>query len=299
VQVTDWEGNRHKPLGQEASMNTSTTSHVIRLSARDLELLFAGLDWIVGNCNLYRTKGQVFHGRPDLRWNQNLNKGIYDQRLLERMLALHATIRSLKVGGRLRMATPVEFAVCSLAVRVAVTRHRHGHRLLDIAGVDSASGRLLRRLETVRKRAKRAEVRRLGAGGYQEAAHAWREFSTWLRVHLLDCSCKCKRRSSPLRGRRVLVTQFSEWARDELIDRKHKVPDNRELRRLVRLGLRYVRRGRSRFILRDLLNDKITTAAHFANFVILHDEKTERKKIRYEQRKQNAKTYSSPWSEAD
>jgi hypothetical protein len=259
-------------------MNAPSSPHVIRLSDRDGELIFAGLDWIVDNCNLYRTKGQVFHGRADFRWNQNLNKGIYDQRLLERVLALHATITSLKAGGRLRVATSMELAACALAVRVATTRHRHGHRLLNISRVDTSSARLLRRIETVRKCAKRAEIRQLGTGGYQEAARAWREFSTWLRVHMLDCKCKQKRRASPCRGRRLLVSQFAKLARAELIDRGHKVPAERELRKLISLCLRYVRRGRSRFSFRDLLNDKITAASHFCNFIVLHSEKAERKK---------------------
>jgi hypothetical protein len=177
------------------------------------------------------------------------------------------------------VATSMEFAACALAVRVAVTRHHHGHHKLDnIARIDTSSARLLRRLETVRKRGERAEIRRLGAVGYQQSANAWRDFATWLRVHLLDCACMRKRRTPSQRYRRVLVTQFTEWARAELIDRKHKVPAERELRRLVCLGLRYVRRNRTRFSVRDLLHDRITAAAHFANFVILHDEKAERKK---------------------
>jgi hypothetical protein len=172
----------------------------------------------------------------------------------------------------------MEFAACALAVRVAVKRHRHGHQLLDIAGVDGASARLLRRLETARKCAKRAEIRQLGADGYQEAAHAWREFSTWMRVHFLDCTCKQKPRILPSRHRKVLITRFTQLARAELIERKHHVPDERELRKLIRLCLRYVRRGRSRFSFKNLLNDKITAAAHFCNFVVLHGEKEEKKK---------------------
>jgi hypothetical protein len=284
-------------------MNTPSSFQILRLSHSDCELIFAGLDWIGHNGNLYRTEGQVFHGRPDLTWNQDLNRGIYDPRLLERMLALHATLKSVKAGGSLRVESAMEIAACALSVRVAVTRHRHGHQKLDIASVKTCSASLLRRLESARKRAKRSEVRQLGADAYKKAAHAWREFSTWMRVHLLECRCKHKRRITPYRGSRILVTMFTEWARAELIARKHKVPAEPELRRLVRRALRYVRRGRSRLRVLDLNNDRITAASHFANHVILHDEKVERKKRLYEQnyqrQKQNAKTYSSPWSTAD
>ena len=259
-------------------MSAPSTVQVLRLSARDSELIFVGLRWIVANYDLYRVKGQAPNARPDRLWKKNLNKGIFDQRLADRVLALYTKVLSLIAGGRLRVTTSTDIAACAFAVRVAVRRHHHEHHLLDIANIDASSARLLRRLETVRKRAKRAEIRQLGEGGYQEAAHAWREFSTWLRVHLLDCRCKRKRRIPPLRHRRVLVNEFAQLAWNELTDRRHNIPEDRELRRLVRLCLRYVRRGRSRFSFWDLTHDKITAAAHFANFVILHGEKAERKK---------------------
>jgi hypothetical protein len=101
----------------------------------------------------------------------------------------------------------------------------------------------------------------------------------------------------------VLITQFTQWARAELIDRKHKLPDDRELRRLIRLALSYVRRFRTRHTVLRLSGNKRIASEHFANFVILHDEKAERKRRlyerNYERQKQNAKTYSSPWSDAD
>ncbi len=259
-------------------MSAPSGSEVIRLSALDRELIFAGLSWIVANHELYRTKGQVPNGRPERRWKKNFNLGIYDQRLADRVLALYTKISSLTSGGRLRASTSSDFSACALAVRVAVTRHHHGHRLLGIADIETSSARLFRRIETVRKRAKRAEIRQLGEDGYREAARAWREFSTWLRVHLLDCQCKRKRRTPPHRYRRVLVHQFAQLAWNELTDRRHNIPDDRELRRLVCLSLRYVRRGRSCFTVRDLLTDQITAASYFANFVILYAEKAERRK---------------------
>jgi hypothetical protein len=265
-------------------MNAPSTTHVLRLSPRDQQLISAGLAWIVANYDLYRIKGRVPNARPERRWKRNFNLGVYDQRLMDRVLVFHAKVSSLTAGGRLRVATSAEFAACALAVRVAVTRHHHRHRLLDIADVENSSARLLRRIEAARKRAKRAEVRQLGENGYQDAARAWRNFSTWLRVHFLDCRCKRKRRAPPKRYHRALVHQFAQLAWNELTDRRHKIPDDRELRRLVRACIRYVRRGRSRFSMRDLLTNQITAASHFANFVILHDEKAERKKGRSEQK---------------
>jgi len=263
-------------------MSAPSDSETIRLSPRDQQFICAGLNWIVANYELYRIKDKVPNARPDRIWRRNLDKGVFDQQLADRVLALRAEVSTLTAGGRLRASSSAEFAACALAVRVAVTRHNHGHRLLEMTEVENSSVRLLRRIETVRKRAKRAEVRQLAEDGYKEAARTWREFSTWLRVHLLDCQCKRKRRAPPFRYRRVLVHQFAQLAWNELTDRRHKIPDDRELRRLVRLSIRYVRRGRSHFTMHDLLTDQITAASHFANFVILHDEKAERKKRPHE-----------------
>jgi hypothetical protein len=110
-------------------------------------------------------------------------------------------------------------------------------------------------------------------GGYHEAAAAWRKFSTWLRVHLLDCPCKQKRRIPPTRSRRCIVTQLAQWVRVELLDRKEKVPSERELRRLVSLALRYIRRGRTNFSVRDYMNDKVLASSRLATFITIRLEK--------------------------
>jgi hypothetical protein len=69
------------------------------------------------------------------------------------------------------------------------------------------------------------------------------------------------------------VQVLFEWAKAELIDRREKVPPDAELRKLVRLALRYVRRGRRDFGVRQLQNDRVFASAHLANFVSLRMEK--------------------------
>ena len=54
-----------------------------------------------------------------------------------------------------------------LAVRIAVKRHNHDHRRLNISRIDTSSKRLLLRLEAARKRAKRAEIRQMGLLEYR------------------------------------------------------------------------------------------------------------------------------------
>jgi hypothetical protein len=254
-------------------MSTPSISEFLRLSASDRQFILMGLSWIGANYHLWRSKGRYPNSRPDLVWARDIDRGVYDQEFMDRTLALHATIVALKAGGRLRVATPMEFAACALAVRVAVTRHRHGHQLLEIAKTDVSSAGLLRRIESARKRAKRAEIRLLGAAGYQLSAKAWRDFATWLRVHLLDCKCKWKRRNRPVMSGRLIVKQLVDWTKAELFDRKEQVPSERELHRLVRLALRYIRRGRTNFCVGEYMNDKVLASSRLATFITIRLEK--------------------------
>lgn len=164
-----------------------------------------------------------------------------------------------------------------LAVRIAVQRHTHGHTDLNLTRMGSTSKRLLRRLEVVRKRAKRVEIRRSGLINYHLSARDWRRFVFWLRVHFLDCPCSTKRRTPPLRSRRALINQLVGWVRAELIDRKEKVPSERELRRLVRLTLRYIRLGRTGYSVLELSHDKLCAAAYLGTFVTIRMEKAARR----------------------
>jgi hypothetical protein len=63
------------------------------------------------------------------------------------------------------------------------------------------------------------------------------------------------------------------WTRAELLDRKKEVPSERELRRLICLALRYVRRGRTNFVIRDYIHDKNFASYRLATFVTIRLEK--------------------------
>jgi hypothetical protein len=255
----------------------STPIAVIRLSARDVRFILSGLAWLAFNHQQWAEKRKLPNARPDRSWAPGLDRGAYDQKFMDSLLALHARAEALQAGRRLRVCTSFELSACALSVRVAMTRHRHGHSRLDLPRIDSSSARLLRRLESARKRAKRAEIRRSGKAAYAANALSWRKFVQWLRIHFLDCKCKRSRRYQLPRARRIQVRQFMEWARAELIDRRERVPRPIELRRLVRLALRYVRRGRTGFGIRELHNDKIRASAYFANFVTIRMEKAKRR----------------------
>jgi hypothetical protein len=252
-----------------AAFNSKT---VIRLSQPDRHLILAGLTWIISNYKSLNGR-MTTTSLLETTWARRFDPGVFNQELMDMIIGLRVIVMSLPPGDRLRVNTSVEIAACALAVRVAVKRHWHVRTLLVIPRVDSASRRLLRRLEAVRKRAKRAEVRQSGLNSYQARARDWQRFIRWIRVHTPDCG-SIKPRSPARFGRpRLIVDKLVSWVRDELMDRKERLPNERELRRLVRLALRYTRRGRTQFGIRDLMEDKGFASVRLAAFVTVHMEK--------------------------
>ena len=244
---------------------------VIRLVERDRQIISAGLSWIAANYRL-RNEGQHAQASLERMRPDRFDIGVYQQAFMDGILALQTTLSSLSVPGRRRFDTSFEIAACAVAVRVALKRQRHGHIRLNIPRIDSVSKRLLRRLETARKRAKRAEIAREGLSGFQKKSRDWQEFVRWLRVHIPNCNCR-RRRPTRWNRRRGYIDQLVGWAREELIQRKAKLPDDRELRRLVNLQLRYSRRGRTGFGMRDLLKDKGVASIRLATFITVRMEK--------------------------
>lgn len=218
-------------------------------------------------------KHVLINARPDRRWLPQLERGVFNQQLMDRIIALHAQVVTLKAGGRLRVSASFEFAACALSVRVALTSHKHGHININVANIDRSAKRLLRRLENARKRAKRAEMRRSGHDAYKHEARSWQEFARWLRVAFLDCRCKRKRRLEPMRHRRAIINLLIGWTRAELIDRQEPLPPEHELRRFVRLFVRYVRRGRRGWGVRHLMDNQVFAASQIATFIQIRIEK--------------------------
>lgn len=254
--------------------NLGDVSVFIRLSPPQIQLIRAGVNWIANNYQA-RIKGRLSAGRSFAQvWKGNFDPGVYNQQFMDDVLAVHANVASLSASnGRLRFANSFQVAACALAVRVALKRHRHGHDPLDIRGIKVAAKRVLTRLEAVRKQAKRADVSLYGMDVYRQKASDWQRFVVWLRTHVASCGCipRFRRKSPSRRSERLDV--FVEWAKEELQDRKDQVPDDAELRKLVRQLLAYVRRHRTTYTERDLRDDKVFAASRFANFVTMRLEK--------------------------
>ena len=246
----------------------------IRFSARDIAIITGGVEWIAANHEHWRTKGRLPFARPDHSWLPRAERGRYNEEFMRRFLtAAHLVAKIRSIGGRLYNLDPFQIAGFILAVRVIVQRVSHGHAEAPTEDLTKCATHLINRLEKYRKRAKRNFIRHNGDDAYRTEEHKWQALVRWLRVHILDCGCMRKRRIRPMRSRRLMVKQLVDWTKEELIDRKEQVPNDRELHRLVRLALRYVRRYRTNFCIRDFLKDRVFASSRLATFITVRMEK--------------------------
>jgi hypothetical protein len=258
-------------MHQTKPTSLSSARPFIRLSQRDRSLILAGLDLIVGNYSLWKSGRRRFSSVERVV-NPRFDPGEYNQEFMELFPVVRKKLLPLKNYGRLRFGSSFEAAACELAVRFAITSHRHGHKRLDIPRLQPSSKRLLLRLEAVRKRAKRAEIRESSLKRYDENAHRWRKLVKWIRVHIPPCTCT-PRRPRPVGRSRTNIDTLLSWTTEELGSRQEPAPDPRELRKFVRLELSYTRRGRRHYSVADLLKDKIFSSARLATLFTIHLER--------------------------
>jgi hypothetical protein len=197
---------------------------------------------------------------------------------VEELNVLHATLRARPHGARLRDLSVRQLAAFALAVRIAVKRVQHGETSFEIGNCK----RLLSRLEAARKRAKRIEVRRCGDAERRANAAQWQSFVKWLRRVVVPCRCTIRRRTvlpGRTRRQREYVGLLTQRAISALEAREFPVPEP-EVRKYVRMALAYIRRGRTPFGVRTILEDEILAQRYLADFIVLRIHKQEVKKGR-------------------
>ena len=148
------------------------------------------------------------------------------------------TARSRRLG-----LDAFEIAACILGARVGELASRHGHFKPCPPNCEVRTVRLLKKLERLRKRAKRAYIRIHGPRAFAEASHGWQQHARFVRAFFLFCTCN---RPWPLAAgacRRLLQEEWIAYFNDELPALGLlKVPPEPELRGLVRRAVRVGRR---------------------------------------------------------
>lgn len=188
-----------------------------------------------------------------------------DQAEFMKVLAGLASLSS--TGGKRRQAhlDAVQLAAAIFGVRVARTQMHHGHVPARRRPCTNPRG-LLRRLERVRKRAKRA-AQKVDPDGFTTLSRNWRRFVVWTRRYLLFCRCKQAALSRPSRSyHRRVFTQALSLASKVLDQQGTIIPDKRK-RQLVSDSLRHIRRARTWISIRDLFCDEAAALQYMYEYL--------------------------------
>jgi hypothetical protein len=171
----------------------------------------------------------------------------YDDQMASRIIGVRAKLWELSKSRKVRMDA-FEVTAAALALRLQKAPNEGGASKFALD-----YGHLASKLETYRKRAKRAAIAKLGAVRYQQAAKRWKNFAAWVRFNLLQF--KLPKRGIARRKAlwRLQRTQLCEAIRLALKERYYDALDGRELERIVDLLAASLRRGRHALGLRALL----------------------------------------------
>ncbi len=227
----------------------------LRLTGMQVDYLRPGLHQAVVACVRIR-EGQSPRAEMPIVFDRSLPQGTYDPVLAKGILSLWSTIYPA-FGAKRRVRITLDFiqlSVCALAVRSNARRLRHGHITLPGTRRSLVQKRLLDLLEKSRKRAERAAQEELGPEVVAKLQRRWHGFARWLSFYAT--SCRCGKALLPgvwYLWRRFVLDNAAEVARKELRAIGVEPPEPKEFRRLIRLAVRSVRRGRAGWGVRTLI----------------------------------------------
>ncbi len=196
--------------------------------------------------------------------------GKFDQVQMERIVrlweALYSGLTSSAASRRMHVDA-FELAVLMSCVRTTAMQNRHGH--IQISINRKSIDRFLTKLESHRKKAKRAWLASAAHKVYWDYQQRWHEFLIWIRTYLLYCQCNRTPQDSSAKRLRRYVRHCVGLAREGLKAERVIPPPEKELRRLVRLAMRYVRRERTYVTLGSLLYGRESGRQYLTEFVIV------------------------------
>lgn len=217
-----------------------------RISLSRLRLLMPGLRKLVTEMANVRAKIETMLILPRPKCNLGAYSKTHHGTLRQVWTRLNDIIQHPPECNKVRLDFDL-FAIstCQLAGRLS-------RQLADSRRERRAISTLLKQLETWRRRAARRYVQIAGRRSYTKASRHWRQFMRWIRTHALaripgrflqGDSTGSRRRYMPKRDH-LLVAAAMEQARRELTNRGELVPEEPQLRRLIRAAFRKVRRSR-------------------------------------------------------
>ena len=219
----------------------------IRLSQSDLNKIRPGLECLVNRL----ASAHAGHYPNRNPWDRvdPQTSDIYRDRAFSgphaaMILRLRNLLHDFTSGARIRLDV-FELAAISFAARIS-------HMDSELNAGSTLYERLTKKIETYRKRAKRAVIGRAGHAHYEERAAEWQKFVRWMRYNLLS---RNTRRPGFGALRLIWKEQYERLfliAGTAIAERQHVVKSQEGLQRVVRLALPELRRRRHPLTIREL-----------------------------------------------
>jgi len=258
-----------------------------RLSPAQIAVIALGIELITGSYQTRLRKGTspfsyLFRIYPPPR---GFNRGTFNKIFMEKLLDLgnglttKITTRKSVQMDTFQLRASV-FAIRAYIDYVRLLRRRHRRREVkaemhiddkSFARLKAKSQRVIRSLERHMKRANRALTTAVGKEQYAALTGTWKAHLRWMRLHI----AYCKPQAKPRPGRRARqqrdLDELMVIAKRGLHEEGYKPPQDKELRRLMRLYARYAREGRiGMWVIGFLHEDKerFRRKYYLAHFVI-------------------------------
>ncbi len=242
-------------------MDPDPTAVKMRLSKTQMSVIWPGLNFLVlallsrekvGTCEF----AYPFRVCPLPR---GFDDGTYRPAMMDRIRALRTRMKPIATtGGRVEM-NDIDIRAAIYAARVnlqLLRRHVHDARRKDAKtkktlGLDRAAikkrkqqtGPVIKSLERYLKRATRSSLKITSRSEFAQMSKEWRSHLLWMKFHLAYFKqvIGVKR---PGVVRRIVIDQLTVIAEKAIRYEGFEIPDSRELRQIIRLYVRYSRRGR-------------------------------------------------------
>ena len=164
----------------------------------------------------------------------------------------------------------VQIMLCQVAARNASNPSRIVRKRFTNLPLAGRHKSLANKLENLRRRAKRRYQQLYGADAYEQLRITWRDYLDSLRRDLSGRQPWFLRR----RGKRSLppfhklvINRLVESVTPRLERLQNRLPPAAEVRRLTRLFLRYIRRGRMKLSIMDCAHNPNAIAPQLAAFI--------------------------------
>ena len=189
------------------------------------------------------------------------------------LVALAHSLRELDGQQRYRLRLNlVQILICQLALRNSANPPRAVRCEFDCDHSNARTKQLAAKLENLRKCAKRGYQQLFGLAAYTELRATWCSYLDCLRQKLSGRPLWFLRRHKPQAPRleTIVIDSLIGSVTPKLRELQSELPDSAQPRKLTRLFLRYIRRGRIDVSLRDCLCRPDVVAAELAPFIQTH-----------------------------